>query len=181
MAHSHNVILRGLNAIVQQAPYVPTSAEPAYKIQDVKDFLFYVQSWVKMVEHHHDTEESCMFPDIEALSGRPGLMDGPKHQHEEFTPGLDRLLQYAANTEAGKYRWKGTGGMQEIVDGFGASLTAHLYEEIDVFLGLDFLNSDELRKYWDKAEVFAKAQGKIGMLVSVDLIGYQFTKEETIS
>ena len=166
MAHAHNVILRGLNAIYQQAPHVPTSNTPIYKPRDVKDLLFYVRSWTKTVEHHHDTEETCMFPELAGFAGKPGLMDGPKHQHEEFTPGLDKLLQYATNTKPDAYRWTGRGGMKEIIDGFGASLTKHLNEEIDTILSLGFMDSVGLRKCWDKAEVYAKAQGNIGMLVS---------------
>ncbi|KAL9115818.1 MAG: hypothetical protein Q9227_000186 [Pyrenula ochraceoflavens] len=165
MALSHNCLLRGLNAILQQGPHVPSFSDPNYKAQDVKDFLFYVASWVKTVEWHHHTEETCMFPGIEAFSGQPGLLQGSKEQHEEFTPGLERLLEYAQHTDPAEYIWEGNGGMQKIIDGFTASLTNHLYEEIDVFLGMGNLDSKGLRKCWDDAEEVAKAKGKFYMLV----------------
>ncbi|KAL2014834.1 hypothetical protein VTN00DRAFT_2359 [Thermoascus crustaceus] len=167
MAYSHNCLLRGLNAILLQAPHVPSSGSPGYTAQDVRDLLFYVASWVKTVEWHHHTEETCMFPDIEAFTGQPGIMDGPKGQHEEFTPGLDRLLRYAQEMPPEEYRWEGPGGMKEIIDGFAPSLTKHLYEEIDVFLGMGNLDSAGLRRCWDEAEEVAKAKGKFYMLYDV--------------
>jgi hypothetical protein len=178
MAYSHNCFLRGLNAIVLQAPHVPSADDPAYSAQDVRDLLYYVASWVKMVEHHHHTEETCIFPDTEALAGKPGLMAGPKEQHDEFTPGLDRLLKYAEETQPEDYRWEGEGGMKSIIDGFAPSLTKHLYEEIDVVLGLRDLDSQGLRACWDRGEEKAKAAGKIDLLVGWPLVYNQADADE---
>ena len=166
MAHAHNAMLRGLNAIMQQAPHVPAAPEPGYMAKDVRDLLFYVASWVKAVEHHHHTEETCLFPDLEEFSGRPGLMQGPKHQHDAFTPGLERLLAYAEATGPEDYQWNGAGGMKEIIDGFAEAMTKHLYEEIDVFLSLSDLDSKGLKEIMDKTEKVAKSNGKISLLVS---------------
>ena len=126
MAHAHNFIIRSLNAIIQQAPYVPNSTSPAYKPQDVKDLLFYVASWVRAVEHHHHAEETVIFPSIEKFARQPGLMEGPKNQHDEFTPGLEKLLAYAKGTKPKDHRWEGDGGMKRIIDGFTEPLMKHL-------------------------------------------------------
>lgn len=62
MALAHNMILRGLNSIYQQAPWV----EPS----DTKDFLEYCKLWVQVVTVHHNGEENDFFPYIEnAVSG----------------------------------------------------------------------------------------------------------------
>lgn len=167
MAHAHNVIIRGLNSILQQAPYVPSSSNQGYNADDVKDLLFYVHSWVKMVNHHHWVEESFIFPEMEKFSGRPGLMDGPRHQHELFHPGMDRLLGYCSATSPEEYRWEGEGGMEDIINSFSKELTDHLYAEIDLLLKLDDLDSQGLGQTWDKAENIAKQTGNIAMLVSV--------------
>ena len=172
MAHVHNCLIRGLNAVIQQAPYIPTSVSPAYRPQDVKDLLFYVASWVRTVEHHHHTEETTMFPAIEEFAGEPGLMEGPKHQHEEFTPGLEKLLAYAQETKPEDYRWEGGGGMKDIIDGFTEPLTRHLFDEIDVFLGVGHLDTQGLRKCWDEAEKAAQAKGNRQILVSGNTRGY---------
>lgn len=165
MAHAHNVIIRGLNSIVQQAPYVPSSSDQGYDATDVKDLLFYVQSWVKMVNHHHWVEESFIFPEMEKVSGRPGLMDDPRHQHELFHPGMERLLGYCSATTPEEYRWEG--GMKDIIDSFSKELTDHLYAEIDVMLKLNDLDSLGMGQAWDKAETIAKQAGNIAMLVSL--------------
>lgn len=167
MAHAHNTILRGLNAILQQGPYVPDSSSADHKAQDVKDFLFYIASWVKMVHHHHEVEESFLFPELEKVSGRPGLMDDPKHQHEMFHDGMVRLEAYTEATSSDEYRWEGQGGVKEIVDSFSKALTDHLYAEIDVCLALKDMDSAALRDVWDKTENKAKKSGNLAMLVSV--------------
>lgn len=155
----HNVLIRGLNAIVQQAPHVKSK-------KDSKDLLSYVANWVKMVEHHHDTEESFIFPELEKFAGKPGLMNDPKHQHELFHDGLERLLKYAQSTQPEKYKWEGPGGMREIIDSFSKDLMDHLYAEIDLFLSLKDLDSAGLRKTWDQGEAIAARQTNLGLLVS---------------
>ncbi|KAF3764674.1 hypothetical protein M406DRAFT_356620 [Cryphonectria parasitica EP155] len=167
MVHVHNVVIRGLNTILQQAPYVKTSTDTAYSQKDVQDLLFYITSWVKMVEHHHDVEESFIFPEIEKLADRPGLMDDPKHQHELFHGGMVRLLEYTQSTRPQDYRWAGSGGMKEIVDSFSKELTDHLYAEIEVFLSLKDLDSARLRKIWDDGEAIAKKSTTLSNLANV--------------
>jgi hemerythrin-like domain-containing protein len=165
MAHAHNVLIRGLNAILQQAPHVPCSTDRGYKAEDVKDLLYYVNSWAKMVHHHHWVEESFIFPEMEKFFNRPGLMSEPQHQHELFFKGIERLEAYSAATKPEEHRWDGADGMKQILDSFSKPLTDHLYAEIDIFLGLKELDSDGLKKTWDKAEAIAKQTGNIGMLV----------------
>jgi hemerythrin-like domain-containing protein len=172
MAYSHNCLLRGLNAIIQQAPHIPSSSTPDSNPQDVKDLLFYVESWTKTVDHHHHTEEFTMFPLIEKLANQPGLMSNPKHQHEEFHDGLVKLQEYAVR--CGKcveeYRWS---DMKGSIDSFAPSLIKHLTEEIDVVLDLEkTCDSEGLRKVWEEAEAVAKANGNLGMLVSRSLFSF---------
>ena len=165
MAHAHNVIIRGLNAILQQAPYVPIATDEHFKAQDVKDLLSYVQSWAKMVHHHHWVEETCMFPEIDKFTQRPGFMDDPMHQHELFHDGLENLLAYSSGTTPEEYRWKGADGMEKIFDSFSRDLTDHLYAEIDVFLSMGDYVSAGLKKIWEKAEKVAMQSGNMAMLV----------------
>ncbi|SPN98648.1 uncharacterized protein DNG_01693 [Cephalotrichum gorgonifer] len=167
MAHSHNVILRGLNAILQQAPFVPVSTDDNFNSQDAKDLLFYVQSWAKMVNHHHWVEESFIFPEIEKFAGRPGLMDTPKDEHALFHDGLEKLLAYALATKPDEYRWSGPGGMKEILDSFSKHLADHLYAEIELLLGMGDLDGAGLKRTWAQAENLAKQTGNISMLYDV--------------
>ena len=166
MSQAHNTLIRGLNAIVQQAPYVPDAAHDGFNAQDVKDLLFFVKSWTKMVNHHHWVEETYLFPEVERFSGRPSLMDDPKHQHELFHDGMEKLLEYSSSTGPEEYRWEGAGGMKQIIDSFSKNLTDHLHAEIDVILGLGDLDGPGLKKTWKEAENIAKQTGNIGMMVS---------------
>lgn len=111
MTHTHNVLIRGLNAIIQQAPYIQS--------EDVKDLLRYASNWVKMVDHHHSSEESFIFPEIEKFT-KAGFMHDPQHQHTLFHDGLERLLAYtkATTLQPQEYHWDGPGGMKEILDSF---------------------------------------------------------------
>ncbi|KAI0103761.1 hypothetical protein GGR51DRAFT_523272 [Nemania sp. FL0031] len=164
MTHAHNVLLRSLNAILQQGPHISTSTDSNYRARDVTDFLYYVRCWVKMVHHHHWVEEEFIFPEMSKFSGRPGLMEGPRHQHESFQTGLETLGSYASDTKPENYRWIGSGGMKLIIDSFSKNLTDHLYAEIGVFLELGDLDSDEYKKTWSKAEAVAKQSGNLTLL-----------------
>ena len=44
MVHAHNCLLRGLNSILQQAPFIPDSSQSdLYIAEDVTDLLFYTE------------------------------------------------------------------------------------------------------------------------------------------
>ncbi|KAI2624997.1 hypothetical protein GGR54DRAFT_637899 [Hypoxylon sp. NC1633] len=62
LAHTHNAMLRGLNALYLQAPFV---RQPA----DVADFLFLARVWSAWVLEHHVLKESVMIPGFEAALG----------------------------------------------------------------------------------------------------------------
>ena len=171
MAHAHNTLLRGLNAILQQASNVPVATDANFNAQDVKDLLFYVQSWAKMVNHHHWIEESYIFPEVEKFTGKPGFMDHLKHQHELFHDGMEVLLKYSSETGAQEYRWDGPDGMKAIIDSFSGALTDHLYAEIDALLGMEEF-AEEMKETWAKSEAIAKQTGNIAMLVSYGALRY---------
>lgn len=169
MAYSHNCLIRGLNSILLQAPHVPSSGQDGYNQQQVKDLLFFTESWVKTVQWHHHTEEAIMFPAIQDMTGEPELLSGAQHQHDEFHDGLIKLGETAKELQKKphEYKWE---EMKAVIDSFAPALTTHLYEEIDVFLGFDRFDSRGLRKCWDKAEEVAKAKGKISFLVSLHFL-----------
>lgn len=167
MADAHNCFLRALNSIVLQAPHVPSFGSPQYRAQDVLDLFSYITQWIQSVDHHHDAEETVLFPGLEALANKPGMMDGPKNQHEEFTAGLEALLAYAGETKPEDYRWEGEDGMKAIIDGFAPSLTRHLYAEIDILLSLDTLDGEGMQKYMKEVQETLKSQKDI-------MVGFPF-------
>lgn len=171
MAHAHNCLLRGLNAIMLQALHIPSAGSPGYNESDVRDLLIYIQTWVKTVHHHHDVEESVMFPEIEKMAGDVGLFSGAVHQHHEFHDGLADLLRLAKEmqTDPAKYSWA---KIKAVIDGFAPTLVEHLREEIGLILSLERLDSTDLGVCWKRTEEVAKANGKISFLVSLSIMIY---------
>lgn len=166
MALVHNTLIRGLNAILLQAPHIPDADEGSrYNEKDITDLLYYVKCWCAMVHHHHSVEETFIFPELEKFSGQPGIMEDPRHQHSLFHDGMEQLHTYATETKPGDYRWVGNNGMKHIIDSFSKALIDHLYAEIEVLLMLDYLDSVEFEKIWRKAENIAKASGDLNLLV----------------
>jgi hemerythrin-like domain-containing protein len=76
MALIHNAILRGFNTIYLQAPHV----KPA----DYADFIGYSLTWYNFVKRHHDDEEATLFPKVEELLGKKGLLDAIYEEHGLF-------------------------------------------------------------------------------------------------
>lgn len=73
MALIHNAILRGFNSIYLQAPHV--------KEADYGDFIGYSLTWYNFVKKHHDDEEVALFPKIDEILGKKGLLDTIKEEH----------------------------------------------------------------------------------------------------
>ncbi|KAI1172354.1 hypothetical protein F4777DRAFT_562013 [Nemania sp. FL0916] len=162
MTHIHNVWFRSLNAIILQGPHIPTSKDAKYSQRAVKDFLTYVDYWVKAVHHHHWVEESFFFPEIAKLSGSSDLMDEAKHQHGAFEPGLQALEEYVTSIKPEDFRWDG--GMKQIIDGFSTELKDHLYAEVEMLLELKDLDTEGYQKIWFEADKKAKQSGNISLL-----------------
>ncbi|KAK1477148.1 hemerythrin HHE cation binding domain-containing protein [Colletotrichum cuscutae] len=132
----HNLILRIINTVYLQCINVEKSPN------DVQDFVSYAIEWSKMVEEHHETEETEVFPDIEQLAGVPGLMRANVAQHEAFHDGL----------HAG-------GKLKSIIDSFMPVLREHLSDEIDSLLKLN-----EYDRNWDEwyEKLMKKLLGRMG-------------------
>ncbi|KAH7152737.1 hemerythrin HHE cation binding domain-containing protein [Dactylonectria macrodidyma] len=131
MALAHNMILRGLNSIYKQAPWV--------KPKESRDFLEYCNLWLQVITIHHGGEEKSLFPYIES-AGVPNIMDINGAQHEPFHDGVNTMQDYVnAGLSGGSFDGS---RMVEIIDGFGAPLREHLAEEIDTLV--------DLRKYGEK-------------------------------
>ncbi len=142
MAHAHNTFIRALNAIYNQAPNVTNPT-------DIKDFLFYCNCWYQTVEHHHNQEETFLFPEIERIANKPGLMQQNVEQHHAFLPGFYRFRDFSEQTTPEKYDAKVLMG---IMDDFAMILSKHLAEEVDTLLGLDDCDERELKKVWKVLE-----------------------------
>jgi hemerythrin-like domain-containing protein len=144
MAHIHNCILRVLNAVYNQAPYVKTE-------KGIVAFLQLVRLWHNELEHHHQTEEICLFPRIEQLTGEKNVMEGNVEQHHQFEPGLKALHKYATETSVKDYNAE---DLRKILKGFGDILQTHLNDEINTLLSLEKYDSNKLKKAWNETHKY---------------------------
>lgn len=128
MALVHNCIIRGFNSIYNQAPHIRPS--------DYKSFVAYCYACFEGLEAHHTGEETHFFPDIEAATGKKGIMEVNVKQHEVFHGGLQAFgawLKDLNETDASKFS-----GAKciELMDSFMAALSEHLADEIPTILSL---------------------------------------------
>jgi hemerythrin-like domain-containing protein len=142
MAFAHNGMLRCLNSIYQQCPYVK---EPA----DIKDLLLYIRVWHDWIHEHHEAEEQILFPGFEEIAGIKGLMEKNVAQHEAFLPGLAELAKYAKETTVEEYDAM---QLRKIIDRFGPILATHLTDEIQTLLDLRKFDGPALMKVYMKLE-----------------------------
>ena len=60
--------------------------------------LLHSTFWYDTVEHHHLSEETDLFPAIERIAIKPGLMEQNAEQHHAFRPRVKRLRSYRRDT-----------------------------------------------------------------------------------
>jgi hypothetical protein len=87
MANAHNGLIRSLNSMYLQAPYVTQEAD----VQDLLQFAIFWESWI---EEHHLGEEKFFFPEVARITGQEDIMDTNIEQHHAFSAwdaGLSRL------------------------------------------------------------------------------------------
>jgi hypothetical protein len=135
MAHVHNMMIRGLNSIYLQAPYI----KPA----DEKGFCRYMLLWYTFLHGHHSAEEAMFFPNVERMTGIKGVMDGNIEQHRAFHDGLDKFKAYAEAVVAGKEKYNGS-KVVGMLDEFGPALIQHLTDEIPTVVGLRQYGKEKL-------------------------------------
>jgi hypothetical protein len=142
MCHVHNLIIRGMNSIYLQAPYIK-------QLTDVADLFFYTKCLIACINAHHDGEEKYLFPGLVAYTGDPNIMSVNQVQHTAFHSGLKQLLEYCTSISPAAYEHT---KFQAIIDSFATPLYEHLSEEIGTILALKNIPEKELKPLWKKAE-----------------------------
>jgi hypothetical protein len=88
-----------------------------------------------MLHHHHDLEETTIFPRFCKEVGDPNLMKGPLAEHREFDEGLERYAAYLKEVKEGREELDGE-KLRAIVDEVIPVVHRHLVHEIDELLSL---------------------------------------------
>jgi len=86
MTLMHNILIRGMNSIYNQAPFVAEA--------DLADFVAYSGVFCEVLDNHTRGEEVHMFPEIEKATGQQGLMSFNTSEHDQITPHLLALKTY---------------------------------------------------------------------------------------
>lgn len=75
-----------------------------------------------------------MFPAFEAIiTNEPGFLNVNIEQHHSFEAGLEKLKDFATETEPGGYKGEVLRG---IIESFAEGLCRHLHEEIECLMGM---------------------------------------------
>ncbi|KAI1085269.1 hypothetical protein F5B20DRAFT_137495 [Whalleya microplaca] len=146
LAHTHNAMLRGLNAIYLQAPHV-------HQPTDVSDLLFLTQSWSAWVLDHHNVKETSMLPGFEAVLGLPagsltstsstppgatnGNTNGNGHDNEaaEIQSLLQNVHGYAASTQAQPHTYS-PATLTDLLAALGTPLATLLAAQIPLLVSM---------------------------------------------
>ncbi|KAH7412317.1 hypothetical protein DE146DRAFT_275667 [Phaeosphaeria sp. MPI-PUGE-AT-0046c] len=142
MANVHNCLLRGLNSIYLQAPFVTSPA-------DVADLMFYTHAWAGTVHHHHSLEEKHFFPEMEILAKEAGLtnctMESNLAQHHAFEKGLEETMKWVEEVREGKQEFDSK-KLVSFIDSFAPTLTQHLHDEIGTLVKLEKCDGKRVAK-----------------------------------
>jgi len=131
MACVHNTILQGINAVHYHASRV--------REDQVQDFMFFCDSLLGLIHHHHDGEEEHLFPELEKKLGK-GALHSNVDQHAEFRPQLLDLEEYVKTVQNKEQQLNSdilVGKLNTLCD----ILVPHLVEEIGT------LETNYLQKY----------------------------------
>lgn len=139
MALVHNALLRGINAVYLQA--VNVCARGTAK--DQMDFANFALRWGRMIDEHHEGEETLIFPAMNDICGVPGMMDANVHEHAAFHTGLAEYLAYLEKVVKEEEKLDGE-KLRGIIDSFGDVLREHLKNEIITLM--------DMSKYEDKTD-----------------------------
>ncbi|KAJ7170811.1 hypothetical protein C8R43DRAFT_1120546 [Mycena crocata] len=137
MSISHNMFIRGINAIYAQAEGITE--------EQVKPFSFFCIHFLGMLHHHHHIEETLLFPFFETKLGLH-TMDKNVEQHAAFMDGLTDLETYLKAVQEGTATYKAA-TLIEKLNSFADILIEHLREEIAT------LESSRMREAFTKKEL----------------------------
>lgn len=149
MAQAHNAIIRALNSVHNQCTG-PKRGSP-----DAAGLLEYCQIWHDALHSHHEIEERVIFPDIEAVTGKPGLMAANVQQHRKFDDALEDFRLYVFDIPPEQYEGA---KLLALVKRLGPILTQHLHDEIPTLLDLYTVDDKKLKDLHARANKAAQAE-----------------------
>ena len=176
MLLAHNLFLRGINSIYLQCINIEKSPT------DILAFVNYASCWSRILHHHHAAEETFLFPEIEKLTGKPGLMDINVNQHHGFQQGLENYEKYLESVKSTRAQYQGA-KLKEIIDSFMPILQEHLVEEIVTLKVLEeYEDKVDLAKWTSdvSSKITKDAQTPDGMVSLYPSVSYKTVELEEL-
>ncbi|KAI1495071.1 hypothetical protein F5X96DRAFT_690830 [Biscogniauxia mediterranea] len=143
IAHIHNAMLRGLNAVYLQAPHV---RQPA----DIADLMFLAHAWSAWVLDHHTLKQTAMLPAFESVLGlQPGSLGSSSYKapedegqegdeegddDDELATALQHVHAYAATAHADPATYD-PDALRALLARLGDLLAPHLSRQVGVLAG----------------------------------------------
>lgn len=104
-------------------------------------------------------EENTIFPGLEKVLGKKGVLEGNLNQHHAFEGKLKEVVKYSGDTSVEKYD---ANALKKLMDGVAEELHKHLKEEIESLLSLrEYGDGEGLLQVWKKGENEASRQDKV--------------------
>lgn len=129
IAQIHNVMIRGVNSMLIQAPFI---SRPT----DIKDFTDYCLTLCVLIHEHYNTEEVLTFPLIEDATGIPGIMDKNVVQHESFLPMLYHFKNHLTQMKLVVRKYD-TMKFVAHLNAFSGLMVQHLSDEVKMLVDME--------------------------------------------
>jgi hypothetical protein len=162
MALVHNCIIRALNSIYLQAPFVPT--------REHQNFLAYAHATYLGLTMHHDGEEEMFFPELEKRTGEKGIMESNVQGHRDFDKQFDAWGKWLERCMASAKDKKeveqfDASKCRAMMEAFMPPLSEHLADEIPTLLDLRRFPDLDLRQMMaDEGEKIMGSMSKTDLL-----------------
>ena len=159
MAQIHNLLIRALNSIYNHSLRVdPAIDSTNTTANETADFLHFCRVWCALLNHHHEIEDTWLFPEFEKLLSIPGAMGSNVAGHDAFLPGLRLFEAYVSRTAPAEYCGM---TLRNMLDRFAPLLVEHLHDEIPTMLAMWRVEAEPLRKVWAVAEKMGRSGGSV--------------------
>jgi hemerythrin-like domain-containing protein len=132
----------------------------------VQDLATFAHCLILTLDHHHENEETILFPALEREIGMMGYLDVASEQHKTFHDGLHTLWDMVKTSQENPDQWRWD-EWKKVLDSFMPALEVHLTEEVDLMLSLEKYEEAGLKTAWEASINEGQKVGIMGLVGEV--------------